>query len=162
MTVSRNRERKIWLAGVIACYVMNGGIGMIDPLFETEHGISVISIQSYVIYYGILCLILIPCIIGGKRTFCRCLCWMAPFMIAGTRVRRAAKLPGLHIAADKGCVSCGQCSKVCPMGIDVKETAAAGGTINSNECILCGACADCCPKHVLSYELRYGNDRKKD
>ncbi len=142
----------VWLIVVILCYFHSGKIIMINFFFETENGISVSSIQSYIIYYGIICLILIPSILFGKRAFCHYLCWMAPFMISGIKFRRLLRLPGIHIRAGKkdSCISCGKCNKVCPMGIDVMgET--KHGIIGNSECIQCGACIDNCPKNVLTY-----------
>ncbi len=150
----------LWFTAVVLCYVINGGVISVDPFYMTEHGISISEIGGYIIYYGIICLVLIPCVIGGKRTFCRRFCWMAPFMITGSKIRRKAHLPGLHIGAKEGCIGCGKCNKVCPMGIDVKN-AATSGSIDSAECILCGACADGCPKNILKYEMRYHHDGKK-
>ena len=97
----------IWLTVVVFCYFSSGKIVAVDFFFETENGISVSNIQSYIIYYGIISLILI---------------------------------------------SCGRCSKVCPMGIDViSET--RNKTISNPECIQCGACIDNCPKNVLTYGM---------
>lgn len=75
-------------------------------------------------------------------------------MIFGTKMRKLLRLPGLHIKAknESACVSCGQCSKNCPMGIKVSEQVTKG-QINSAECIQCGACIDSCPKDVLSYGM---------
>ena len=144
----------IWLIIVVLCYFHSGEIIAIDFLFETEKGISVSSVQSYIIYYGIICLIFIPSILFGKRAFCHYLCWMAPFMIWGIKLRRFLHLPGIHIKASKkdNCVSCGKCNKVCPMGIDImKET--KHGIISNQECIQCGVCIDNCPKNVLAFGL---------
>ena len=55
----------IWLSTVIFCYFKKGTIVAIDFLFETENGISVSSIQSYIIYYGIVCLIFLPSVLFG-------------------------------------------------------------------------------------------------
>lgn len=161
----------VWMAAVISCYFHSGGIVAVDFLFETEHGISVSSMQSYLIYYGILCLILIPALICGKRAFCHYFCWMAPFMVLGTKLRRVLHLPGLHIQAEKPeqCIACGKCAKVCPMGIDIvseikgeevkdgerKGGERKGGAIKSAECIQCGACVENCPRSVLSKGFRY-------
>ena len=79
------------------CYFHSGKIITIDFLFETENGISVSSVQSYIIYYGIIGLIFIPSILFGKRIFCHYFCWMSPFMILGTNLRRILRLPGIHI-----------------------------------------------------------------
>lgn len=145
----------IWLIAVIFCFFHHGKISAIDFFFETENGISVSSIQSYIIYYGIICLIFIPSVLFGKRVFCHYLCWMAPFMIVGTKLRRLLHLPGIHIRANKTdrCISCGKCNKSCPMGIDVMNKIVCG-IIDNPECIQCGACVDDCPKNILSYGMR--------
>lgn len=154
----------VWLLIVVLCYFHGGEITAVDFFFETENGISVSSVQSYTIYYGIVCLILIPAVLFGKRAFCHYLCWMAPFMILGIKLRRALHLPGIHIkAAEKGnCVSCGKCSKVCPMGIDVVSEI-KHERITDRECIQCGACIDHCPKGVLVFGImeRKGNNDGK-
>lgn len=154
----------IWLSSVIICYFQHGKVVEMDFLFETENGISVTSIQSYIIYYGIVCLVFIPSVLCGKRVFCHYFCWMAPFMVLGTILRKLMHLPGVHIKAkekDK-CISCSKCNKVCPMGIDV-ENEIKNDVIDDLECIQCGACIDNCPKHVLSYGMikRKENDNGK-
>ena len=142
----------IWLIMVNVCYFHSGKIIAIDFFFETENGISVSSVQSYLIYYGIICLIFIPSILFGKRVFCHYLCWMAPFMILGMKLRRIIHLPGIHIKVDKkgNCISCGKCNHACPMGIDVMKEVKQEKIINQ-ECIQCGACVDNCPKSVLTF-----------
>jgi len=76
---------------------------------------------------------------------------MAPFMIIGTKVSDLLKLPRLRLKLNKeSCISCKQCSKKCPMSLDVKimvETA----NMENCECILCGECIDICPKKSISY-----------
>lgn len=144
----------IWMAIVIFCYFKSGKVVALDFFFETENGISVSSVQSYIIYYGIVCLIFIPSVLFGKRIFCHYFCWMAPFMVLGTKVRRLLHLPGLHITVKDraGCISCEKCSKACPMGIDIVNKIKAG-KIKSAECIQCGACMDNCPRNVLAYGM---------
>lgn len=144
----------IWLIVVAFCYFYSGKIVAIDFFFETEKGISVSSFQSYIIYYGIVCLIFIPSILFGKRAFCHYFCWMAPFMVLGIKLRRFLHLPGIHIKTSETgkCISCGKCNKVCPMGIDViSET--KNKLICNSECIQCGACIDNCPQSVLVYGI---------
>ncbi|MBD5458244.1 MAG: 4Fe-4S binding protein [Lachnospiraceae bacterium] len=146
----------VWMGTVIFCYFHSGGIVAVDFLFETEHGISVSSLQSYIIYYGILCLVLIPALVCGKRAFCHYFCWMAPFMVLGTKLRKFLHLPGLHIRAEKPeqCINCGKCAKVCPMSVDVVQEVKSG-EIRSAECIQCGACIDNCPRSILKYEKKF-------
>ena len=150
----------VWILAVVVCYISNKKELKVDFWFETEHGISVSEIQSYVIYYGILCLILIPALLAGKRAFCHYFCWMAPFMVLGTKLRRLLHLPGLHVKvkAKQNCISCGKCSKSCPMGIDVIREIEKGQIKSRKyipgylpECIQCGACIDQCPCSVLAY-----------
>lgn len=145
----------IWLSVVILCYFHSGKIVAVNFFFETEHGISVSSVQSYIIYYGIVCLVFIPSLTLGKRVFCHYFCWMAPFMILGMKLRRLFHLSGIHIKTrekDK-CISCGKCSRVCPMGVDVVREINNNNRIDTSECIQCGACVDNCPRNVLVYGL---------
>lgn len=154
----------IWMFIVVSCYFHNEKIVAIDFFFETESGISVSSVQSYIIYYGIICLIFIPSVLFGKRVFCHYFCWMAPFMILGTSFRKFLHLPGLHIKVKEQnrCISCSKCNKACPMGIDVMNEM-KNNDIKNSKCIQCGACVDNCPKNLLSYgmlERKENNDGK--
>lgn len=145
----------VWMLAVVGCCVKGGGFTSVDFFFETEHGVSVVSLFSYIIYYGIVCLIFLPSILFGRRAFCHYFCWMAPFMVLGTRLGRLLRFPGLHIRVQdkEKCVSCGRCEAVCPMGVDVRKWL-KGGSIQSAECINCGACVDHCLKGVLAYAMK--------
>ncbi len=143
----------VWVAVVIFCHVNRGEIVAVDFFYQTEYGISISNVYGYVIYYGIILLILIPALIGGKRAFCHYFCWMAPFMVLGTKLRKLLHLPGLHIAVkNDGCVSCNKCTNACPMSVSVSNAVKTGG-IDGAECIQCGACVDSCPQSVLSYKM---------
>ncbi len=143
----------VWVAVVVLCYVNRGQIIKVDFFYQTEYGISIANIYGYVIYYGIVALLLLPALISGKRAFCHYFCWMAPFMVLGTKLRGLLHLPGVRITAESGkCVSCNICDKACPMSVDVSEAAKAG-LIKSAECIQCGACVDNCPKGVFTYSM---------
>ena len=151
----------LWIGAVAFCYFYKGEISGVDFFFLTDHGISVANIYTYIIYYGIILLIFIPSILGGKRVFCHYFCWMAPFMVLGTKLRRLLHLPGLHVSSHKEkCISCGKCDRNCPMGLEVKEMAKAG-EITSMECIQCGACIDVCPQNVLYYKMKPSNISKR-
>ena len=128
----------------------------IDPFYMTDHGISVADIYNYVIYYGVILILVLPALIHGRRASCHYICWMAPFMIIGSTVGRWLRLPQLHIDADKDvCISCGKCNMSCPMGLNVKVMVLEGNNAKCTECIQCGACIDACPKKVLKYKLRW-------
>lgn len=144
----------VWIAAVVVCYLYRGEIVRLDFFYETDHGISVANIYGYIIYYGIVFLILIPSVLFGKRIFCHYFCWIAPFMVLGTKLRRLLHLPGLQVTAQKeNCIACKRCNQACPMGLDVQHMAKQGGC-TSTECIQCGACIDACPKHVLHYRMK--------
>ena len=122
----------------------------------TDHGISVSEIYDYIIYYGVLLILVLPSVIHGRRAACHYICWMAPFMVIGSTVGRWLHLPQLHIEADNNdCISCGRCNKACPMGLDVKKMVAEGCNSKCTECIQCGACVDECPKKVLRYKMTW-------
>jgi Pyruvate/2-oxoacid:ferredoxin oxidoreductase delta subunit len=50
------------------------------------------------------------------------------------------------------CISCGNCSTYCEMGIDVKAYAQRGENIIRASCVGCGICATVCPRGVLNLE----------
>lgn len=55
------------------------------------------------------------------------------------------------------CGGCGQCTKACPMNIDVAHT----DFVRHPNCIGCFSCISACRKHCLSYGMRL-KDTKKD
>ena len=150
----------VWMIAIIVCFIFRKKEISVDFFYMTDHGISIAEIYDYIIYYGVIFLVFIPAVLFGKRIFCHYFCWMAPFMILGTKIRRFLHLPGLHITVKhpNACISCGKCDKECPMGINVSGMISKG-EIKSMECIQCGVCIDGCPKKVLSYGMA---ERKND
>lgn len=141
----------VWITAVILCFVFRKQEITIDFFYMTDHGISITEIYNYVIYYGVIFLVLIPAVLFGKRVFCHYFCWMAPFMIIGIKIRQVLHLPGLHVRLEeKKCISCGKCNKSCPMGLNVVELGKDSHDLGT-ECIQCGSCIDHCPKKALSY-----------
>lgn len=141
----------LWLTIVIALYIMNGGLKYVNPMYGTNHGISVTAPEEYIVYYIVVFLLFVMPLIFGKRAFCHYLCWMAPFMNLGIKIRRVLHLPGLYIHTDKEkCIDCDLCSKHCVMGLDVRHMVQTG-RIDEYECSMCGACIDICPKKAICY-----------
>ncbi len=90
-----------------------------------------------------------------EKAACHYICWMAPFMIIGEKLGQLLHIPQLHIGAKaEKCISCKQCNKACPMGLEVEQLVKTKGSCMSAECIQCGACVDQCPKKVLHYTMK--------
>ncbi|WP_238885868.1 4Fe-4S binding protein [Clostridium sp. YIM B02551] len=142
-----------WIILIIMMFISAGGIKKVDFFYQTYYGISVISVQAYVIYYFVVGGIALLSLLVGKRAFCHYGCWMAPFMIIGSKIKNKFKYPSLHLKADeKKCIDCKLCNKKCPMSLEVSSMVQKGDMKNS-ECILCGQCVDTCPKNVIKYSF---------
>ena len=84
----------------------------------------------------------------GSRVWCRFGCPMAA--ILGLQQRFFSRF---RITTNGGqCISCGNCSTYCEMGIDVRAYAQKGQNIVRASCVGCGVCAAVCPRGVLSLE----------
>jgi ferredoxin-type protein NapH len=140
-----------WLGAIVALSVASGGYRSVNPLIGMETGISVDAPEKYVIYYFFVGLIFLMALTAGKRAFCHYVCWMAPFMVIGTKIRNFFGWPALHLRADKeSCVDCKLCDKRCPMSLDVSSMVREENMENS-ECVLCGSCVDACSKGSIRF-----------
>ena len=84
----------------------------------------------------------------GSRPWCRFGCPMAA--ILGIIQRYFSRF---RITTNGGqCMSCGNCSTYCEMGIDVRKYAQKGENIIRASCVGCGVCAAVCPRGVLKLE----------
>jgi len=120
----------------------NGAIlGEASQGFSKAYGFYIGSIFSGVIGTGFY-----P--IMGARVWCRFGCPMAA--ILGLFQRFKSKF---RITTNGGqCISCGNCSTYCEMGIDVRAYAQKGENIIRASCVGCGICANVCPRGVLKLE----------
>ena len=144
-----------WLAAILYLFVRAGGILGFDLLYQIEYGISVTGLKGLIIYFFFVMLIFAMAMIAGKRSFCHTVCWMAPFMIAGRKLRNLFGWPSLQLEAEPAkCVDCGKCDKACPMSLDVSKMVLEGRMENA-ECILCASCADACKTNAVS--LTFGS-----
>ncbi len=86
--------------------------------------------------------------IFGNRVWCRMGCPMAA--VLGMQQRLFSKF---RITTNGGqCISCGNCSTYCEMGIDVRAYAQKGENIVRSSCVGCGICSAVCPRGVLKLE----------
>jgi len=96
-----------WVVATAILFVMAGGFREVDFFFHTANGISLHEPFSYWIYYGVLLLVVVLAFTVGKSAFCHCVCWMAPFMVVGTKLSAWLNLPRLQLKPDKrGCTAC--------------------------------------------------------
>jgi len=146
----------IWLGVIAFTAVRAGGLRRVEFLYQTWHGISVSNVESAVLALILVAIIVTLTVAVGRRGFCHSLCWMAPFMILGTWMRDRLHLPGLRLQArPQTCVSCGACTRDCPMSLDVQKAMVATGRMANCECILCGTCADVCPTKTIALRLGF-------
>ncbi|MBD2717009.1 4Fe-4S binding protein [Microvirga sp. STR05] len=111
-----------------------------EPLSKF-YGFAIGSVFSGVIGVGFYPLM-------GSRVWCRFGCPMAAYL--GLLQKHFSRF---RISTNGGqCISCGNCSNVCEMGIDVKQYAQRGEPIIRASCVGCGLCSTACPRGVLNLE----------
>jgi polyferredoxin len=123
--------------------------------FNTDTKIFIFKSESLRSTYGFLIGSIFSGVIGtgfypifGSRVWCRFGCPMAA--ILGFQQRLFSKF---RITTNGGqCISCGNCSTYCEMGIDVRAYAQKGENIVRSSCVGCGICSAVCPRGVLKLE----------
>ncbi len=115
-------------------------------LFEAETLRSSYGFMIGAIFSGVVGTGFYP--ILGNRVWCRFGCPMAA--ILGFQQRMFSRF---RITTNGGqCISCGNCSTYCEMGIDVRAYAQKGENIVRSSCVGCGVCSAVCPRGVLKLE----------
>ena len=111
------------------------------PQLQKVYGFLIGSVAAGVIgtgFYPIL----------GTRIWCRFGCPMAALL--GIIQKFKSKFRITTNGAQ--CISCGNCSTYCEMGIDVRWYAQRGQDIVRASCVGCGMCSAVCPRGVLQLE----------
>jgi Pyruvate/2-oxoacid:ferredoxin oxidoreductase delta subunit len=123
-------------------HLTHGGIfGSIGHRVKQFYGLYIGAIFSGVIGVGFYPLM-------GSRVWCRFGCPMAA--VLGIFQRCFSRF---RITTNGGqCISCGNCSTYCEMGIDVRAYAQKGENIVRASCVGCGVCSSVCPRGVLNLE----------
>jgi polyferredoxin len=138
----------IGLFAIIIILVFMHLTGTTDHVFYIKSGSlrSVYGIYIGSIFSGVIGTGFYP--ILGSRSWCRFGCPMAA--ILGFQQRLFSKF---RITTNGGqCISCGNCSNSCEMGIDVRHYAQKGENIIRSSCVGCGICSAVCPRGVLKLE----------
>lgn len=130
----------IMTIAVLINFFTNDGFGFAYTI-RSWYGFLIGSIFSGVIGTGFYPLM-------GNRMWCRFGCPLAAIM--GIVQRFYSRF---RITTNGGqCISCGNCSTYCEMGIDVRAYAQKGEDIVRASCVGCGVCAAVCPRGVLRLE----------
>jgi len=118
-----------------------GVLGSFSQTYSTAYGYIIGMAFSGVVGVGFY-----P--IMGSRVWCRFGCPQAA--ILGLFQRKKSKF---RITTNGGqCISCGNCSTYCEMGIDVRAYAQKGQDVVRASCVGCGICSAVCPRGVLRLE----------
>ena len=118
---------------------------------------SVLFLDSYSVrsWYGFYVGAIFSGVVGtgfypvmGNRVWCRFGCPLAAYL--GLVQKYQSRF---RITTNGGqCISCGNCSTYCEMGIDVRAYAQRGQDIVRSSCVGCGVCSSVCPRGVLNLE----------
>lgn len=135
----------VMTVGVVYTYLTNSStlFGMNTYTIRSVYGFGVGSVFAGVIgtgFYPVL----------GNRSWCRMGCPLAAYLGLIQRLRSKFRIT----TNGAQCISCGNCSTYCEMGIDVKWYAQRQQPIVRSSCVGCGICAAVCPRGVLNLEVK--------
>ena len=116
-------------------------LGLVGSVGAKWYGFAIGAVFSGVVGVGFYPLM-------GARVWCRFGCPMAAYL--GLLQKHFSRFRISTNGAQ--CISCGNCSNVCEMGIDVKQYAQRGEPIIRASCVGCGMCSTACPRGVLNLE----------
>jgi len=93
-----------------------------------------------------LALLLMPAAFG-PRPFCRMLCpW-------GVALGAFNRLSPYKIRRTGHCTLCGECTRACPMDLDVSRQINSRFHVAANACVNCMQCVAVCPENALGFSL---------
>jgi ferredoxin-type protein NapH len=152
------RNKILVVMGVILFGV---SYGVISGFLETGQSQAFVSHDNIKSIYGFAIGSMFAGVIGtglypilGNRPWCRFGCPLAAYLGIIQRFKSR-----FRITTNGGqCISCGNCSTYCEMGIDVRAYAQRGQNIVRASCVGCGVCAAVCPRGVLSLENLSNDD----
>ncbi len=122
--------------------------GSLSLTFSKVYGFLIGSVFSGIVGVGFY-----P--IMGNRVWCRFGCPMAATLGIIQKFKSRFRIT----TNGSQCISCGNCSTYCEMGIDVRSYAQRGENIVRASCVGCGICSAVCPRGVLKLENGDPNNR---
>lgn len=150
-----NVER--WMIHSVLVLVTLMTIGTLYTYFTNASTLAGINTYRFREIYGFIIGAAFAGVIGvgfyplmGNRVWCRFGCPLAAYLGLIQRFKSR-----FRITTNGGqCISCGNCSTYCEMGIDVRWYAQRGQNIIRSSCVGCGVCSSVCPRGVLKLENR--------
>lgn len=150
-----NVER--WMIHSILVLVTLMTFGTLYTYFTNASTLAGINTYQFREIYGFIIGAAFAGVIGvgfyplmGNRVWCRFGCPLAAYLGLVQRFKSR-----FRITTNGGqCISCGNCSTYCEMGIDVRWYAQRGQNIIRSSCVGCGVCSSVCPRGVLKLENR--------
>ncbi len=115
-------------------------------IFEAESLRSTYGFLIGSIFSGVIGTGFYP--VFGNRVWCRMGCPMAAILGIQQKLFSQFRIT----SNGSQCISCGNCSTYCEMGIDVRWYAQRGQDIVRASCVGCGICSAVCPRGVLRLE----------
>jgi polyferredoxin len=139
-----------WVGAVAGIAIAVGGWQRVEPLYMTEHFVSIESAGNLVTYFMLVGLALAPAALG-RRGFCRYLCPFGVWSIVGEKIGHALHIPRVMLVADaSACTDCHACDRACPMQLPVSSMVAET-RMRTTECFACGSCADSCKQRAIRW-----------
>ncbi len=130
-----------FITGILWVSYATGWVNGFSTSLAQIYGFVIGSIFSGVIGVGFYPIL-------GTRVWCRFGCPMAGLLGILQRVNSRFRIT----TNGAQCISCGNCSTYCEMGIDVRQYAQKGENIIRASCVGCGMCSMACPRGVLNLE----------
>ncbi|XOV93164.1 MAG: 4Fe-4S binding protein [Bacteroidota bacterium] len=145
-----------WLVHGVLVFAVIMTVGVLYTYFTGSY--SLFGLDTYNMLqkpYGFLIGSIFSGVVGtgfyplmGNRVWCRFGCPLAAYLGIVQRFKSR-----FRITTNGGqCISCGNCSTYCEMGIDVRWYAQRGQNIVRSSCVGCGVCSAVCPRGVLKLE----------
>ncbi len=144
-----------WMIHAVLVFAVINTGAVLYTFFTGSYSLLGIGTESIKSSYGLLISSIFAGVVGtgfyplmGNRVWCRFGCPLAAYLGLVQRFKSR-----FRITTNGGqCISCGNCSTYCEMGIDVRWYAQRGQSIVRSSCVGCGICSAVCPRGVLRLE----------